>query len=72
MTRLLLSIPDMHCSACAMKLEGIEDDLPGILRLKASYHKQSLEVEFDETRVSEDEILQAVTRLGYTPLPVTS
>jgi copper chaperone CopZ len=69
---LLLSIPDMHCSACAMKLEGIEDDLPGILRLKASYHKQSLEVEFDETRVSEDEILQAVTRLGYTPLPVTS
>jgi len=67
MTRLVLSIPDMHCSSCAMKLEGIEDDLPGILHIKASYHKLTLEVEFDETRVSEAQILQAVARLGYTP-----
>ncbi len=72
MTRLLLNIPDMHCSSCAMKLEGIEDDLPGILRIKASYHKHNLEIEFDETQVSEAEILQAVTRLGYTPLPASS
>ena len=68
MTRLLLHIPDMQCSSCAMKLEGIEDELPGILMTKASYHKQTLEVEFDEGRVSEAQILQEVERLGYTPL----
>jgi len=72
MTHLLLTIPDMHCSACAIKLEGIEDDLPGILRIKASYHKQSLEIEFDEAQVSEAQILQAVKILGYTPLLVSS
>jgi copper chaperone CopZ len=72
MTRLVLNIPDMHCSACAMKLEGIEDDLPGILRIKASYHKQRLEIEFDEAQVSEVQILQEVKRLGYTPIPASS
>jgi copper chaperone CopZ len=71
MTRLLLSIPDMHCSACAMKLEGIEDDLPGIWRIKASYHKQTLEVEYDEAQVSEAQILESIVRLGYTPLPTS-
>lgn len=72
MTHLLLNIPDMHCSACAMKLEGIEDDLPGILRIKASYHKQRLEIVFDEAQVSDAQILEAVKRLGYTPLPASN
>ena len=69
MTRLVLNIPDMHCSSCAMKLEGIEDELPGILKVKASYHKQTLEVEYDEEQVSEAQILAEVTRLGYTVKP---
>jgi copper chaperone CopZ len=68
MTHLKLRIPDMHCSSCAMKLEGIEDELPGILKIKASYHKQTLEVEYDEEQVSEAQILHEVERLGYTPL----
>jgi copper chaperone CopZ len=71
MTRLVLSIPDMHCSSCAMKLEGIEDELPGIFKIKASYHKQTLEVEYDEKQVSEAQILQEVERLGYTPTAVS-
>jgi copper chaperone CopZ len=67
MTHLKLSIPDMHCSSCAMKLMEIEDALPGIMKIDASYHRQSLDVEYDESQVSEEEILAEVTRLGYTP-----
>ena len=67
MTHLKLNIPDMHCSSCAMKLEGIEDELPGIQKVKASYHKQTLEVDSTRTQVSEAQILTAVGCLGYTP-----
>lgn len=56
---------DMHCSSCAMRLEGIEDDLPGILGISASYHKQQLAVEFDELMTDEQQILNAVENLGY-------
>jgi copper chaperone len=58
-------IPDMHCSNCSMKLESIEDELPGIKEINASYHKQQMTVEFDESQVSEDMILAAVTKKGY-------
>ena len=67
MTGLLIKIPDMHCSSCAMKLESIEDDLPGIIKVKASYHRQTLEVEFDPVLVSGEEIVRAVRKMGYTP-----
>jgi len=58
-------VPDMHCPACVMRLEGIEDELPGIQRIAASYRKQRLEVEFNEAQVSEAQIVAAAEALGY-------
>jgi hypothetical protein len=34
-----------------MTLEGIEDDLPGIRQILASYQKMQMTVEYDEARV---------------------
>jgi len=59
-------IPDMHCSACVMKLEGLEDDLPGVKMVEASYQKQSLQIEYDDNQVSEAEIRTAIQKLGYS------
>jgi len=59
-------IPDMHCSACVMKLEGLEDDLPGVKMVEASYQKQSLHIEYDDNQVSEAEIRTAIQQLGYS------
>jgi len=59
-------IPDMHCSACVMKLEGLEDDLPGVKMVEASYQKQSLQIEYDDNQVSEAEIRKAIQQLGYS------
>jgi Cu+-exporting ATPase len=56
----------MHCSACVMKLEGLEDDLSGVKRVEASYQKQSMLVEYDDSKVSEEEIRKAIAELGYT------
>jgi copper chaperone CopZ len=58
-------IPDMHCSNCSMRLESIEDELPGIKEINASYHKQQMVVEFDESKVSEAQIIAAVEKKGY-------
>jgi copper chaperone len=66
MLKVIYHIPDMLCSSCPMHLEAIEDDLPGIRRIKASYQKGTLEVEFDETLVSEEQIKAAVYQAGYS------
>jgi len=69
MIKKTFSVPDMHCSSCSMKLESIEDDLPGIKEINASYHKQQMTVEFDETQVSDEQIIAAAKRKGYQALP---
>jgi copper chaperone CopZ len=65
MLKKTFSVPDMHCSNCSMKLESIEDELMGIKEINASYHKQQMIVEFDESKVTEDEIIAAVKKKGY-------
>ena len=47
-----------------MEVESIEDDLPGI-KVSASYQKAQMTVEFDETLVSEVQIIAAVEKHGY-------
>ena len=69
MTRKTYRVLGMTCPNCAMNLEAIEEDLPGIQLVLANYRKGRMEVEFDETRVSEAEILAAVARRGYQAEP---
>jgi copper chaperone CopZ len=52
-----------------MNIEGIEDDLPGIKQVSASYQKGQMVVEFDEAKVSEAQILAAVEKRGYQAFP---
>jgi copper chaperone CopZ len=65
MAKQVFRIPDMHCSACVMRLEGIEDELQGVKRVTASYRKQQMEVEYDERLVTVDQIVAAAKRHGY-------
>ena len=65
MIRKTFNVPDMHCVNCSMKLDSIEDELAGIKEISASYHKQQMIVEFDETVVSEAQIIAAAKKKGY-------
>jgi copper chaperone CopZ len=69
MIKKTFSVPDMHCSNCSMKLESIEDDLPGIKEINASYHKQQMVVEFDESKLTEADIIAAAKQKGYQAIP---
>jgi copper chaperone len=64
-------VSDMQCPNCAMHLEGLEDELPGVKRISASYKKQVMEVEFDEAKLSVDQIISAANVLGYHPELIT-
>jgi len=60
----------MHCTACVMRLESIEDLLPGIVQVTASYRKQQMEVAYDEALVDEAQIIAAVKKQGYEATPI--
>jgi copper chaperone CopZ len=71
MVKRTFSVPDMHCSNCSMRLESIEDELAGIREITASYHKQQMVIEFDEMKVTADQIIAAAKKKGYQAVPLS-
>ena len=69
MLKQTFSVLDMSCTNCAMKLESIEDDFPAIKEINASYHKQQMIVEYDETKITVEQIIAAAKKKGYQALP---
>ena len=66
MTKKTFKIPDMSCTNCAMKLESLEDSLDGVKEINASYHKLEMVIEYDESKLTDSEIVAAVKKKGYT------
>jgi copper chaperone CopZ len=65
MVKQRFQIHDMHCAGCTMAVEGAIEDLPGVRAANANYARQFADVEYDETKVTETEIIAAVQKAGY-------
>ena len=65
MLKKTFSIPDMTCTNCAMKLESLEDTLEGVKEINASYHRLEMVIEFDESKLTDEQIVAAVKKKGY-------
>jgi copper chaperone CopZ len=65
MVKKTFRVENMHCTNCATKIESIEDDLPGIREVSASYVKQQMVIEYDENLISDTQIVAAVKKKGY-------
>lgn len=68
MIKKTFKIPDMTCSACAMKLESLEDVLDGVKEISASYHRLEMTIEYDDSRLTEEQVIAAVWKKGYTAI----
>jgi copper chaperone CopZ len=66
MNKITLTITDMHCVNCAMTLQSLEDDLPGVKQVDASYRSGKMVVEYNDSKLSIDQIINAIRELGYT------
>jgi copper chaperone CopZ len=65
MIKKTFKVPDMSCTNCAMKLESLEDTLDGVREINASYHKLQMTVEYDESKLTDEQIIAAVKKKGY-------
>ena len=65
MIKQTFQVSGMHCTNCAMNLERLEDELPGIRQVSANYKKEQMTVEYDETVVGLSAIAEAVSQKGY-------
>lgn len=60
-----LNIIGMHCTACAMDIDGQLEDTEGVKEAKTHYAKQQTEISFEEDKISLDEIIKVINSLNY-------
>lgn len=65
MTKGQFKITGMHCTSCAMNIEGELEDLRGIIKATVNFPKQITQVEYDETLVTAQQIISTIEKLGY-------
>ncbi len=61
-----LQVGGMDCTSCAMKIEGAVEQLAGVAEISVVVATGRMIVTYDPERVSEADIKQRVTALGYT------
>ncbi len=54
----------MHCPSCALVIESDLEDAG--IKASCNYARETLDVEYDETNVSEETISAAIRASGYT------
>ena len=70
MTKKKFKITGMHCTSCAMNIDGELEDTEGVKQSNTNYAKQETEVEFDEKKVDEKKVLEIIKSVGYTAVSV--
>jgi heavy metal translocating P-type ATPase len=60
-----LVVTDMWCPSCAWVLEEVLKKRPGILHASCNFSTDRLRCEYDPIDSSPDQIIRAITRLGY-------
>lgn len=63
MAKKLFTITGMHCNSCAIL---IEKEFKGkVNSISVDYAKEKAEIDFDESKISEKEIIDSIEKLGY-------
>jgi copper chaperone len=62
-----VTIPNVSCNHCKMRIEKTVSALAGVQTANVAVTPKTLTVNWDETQLPWDAIQQAVTKLGYPP-----
>ncbi len=66
MKKIKLKIEGMHCTSCAMNIDGEMEDTEGVKSSSTNYAKQTTEIEFDPTQLKETKLIEIIKNIGYT------
>ena len=60
-----LTVKGMHCKSCVMLVEEAVEEIKGVENVKANFEANTVEVTYDGTNTTLEEIKQAIKDEGY-------
>lgn len=61
-----MNIGKMHCGACATGIQMLVSGMDGVKSVFVDYDGKKGTFEFDESKVTKDQIIKEIANLGYT------
>lgn len=68
----LLKIDRINCASCVQKIENRLAQVPGVVRSSVNFANSEASVDYDPQKTSADQIMRAITELGYPAHPQDS
>lgn len=65
MKEVKLNIEGMHCTGCSTRLEKVLNNVDGVESAKVSLEEKKADIKYDETQVSEKDLIEAVEDAGF-------
>lgn len=65
MKEVKLNIEGMHCTGCSTRLEKVLNNVDGVEDAKVSLEEKKADIKYDETQVSEKDLIEAVEDAGF-------
>lgn len=65
MTKKIFNVTGMDCASCAMNIEIFLKKMDGVVKVNVNFAAGKAAVDFDEKKVDERKIVQAIEKLGY-------
>ena len=65
MKEVKLNIEGMHCTGCSTRLEKVLNNVDGVEDAKVRLEEKKADIKYDETQVSEKELIKAVEDAGF-------
>ncbi len=65
MKKITLSVKGMHCRSCEMLIKDSLGELEGIAIVNADHKKGTVDVSFDDAKVTVNAIRDAIKKEGY-------
>lgn len=62
---LILKIEGMHCTSCAMNIDGALEDTEGVFNSETSYAKSKVKINFDPKKLTKTDLKKIIADLGY-------
>jgi copper chaperone CopZ len=62
----VFKIKGMHCTSCAMNIDGALEDTEGVFSSKTSYAQSKVEIEYDKSKVSLKQLSKVIEDQGYS------
>ncbi len=62
-----IRVGDMHCEACAARIEEEISGLEGVLGVQVVLRDKRIVIRYDPERVSREDLVRTIRDLGFSP-----